>query len=313
MARNAALIAAAVVVVALAAYFFRNQFARNWQQVRDSHFSLSYPLLAASVLCILASYLISTAMWQFGINRLGTGHAFSYRASIGMVNATQLSKYIPGRVWGYAMQMVLAERRAVSAAAVLYVNVVFTLSKSFISVILGVVYLCLSSRLLPRIAAFGILIAVLAVYAFFLLFNGRFFNLLLRITQRLLRRQIVPFDLRLSAMLWLQLLGAVATIVFGLSAVVASRAIGFATPPSTAWSVFAGLPLADTVGFFAFFAPGGLGVREGLFNLMLNELQAGALALILPIVMRLISMSADALLGLMGLVFLSRLVKGDSA
>jgi uncharacterized membrane protein YbhN (UPF0104 family) len=70
--------------------------------------------------------------------------------------------------------------------------------------------------------------------------------------------------------------------------------------------VCAGFLFSDTVGFLAFFVPGGIGVREGLFYLVLSEYGAGALALILPIAMRLMSMLVDALLGLLGLVYLRK-------
>jgi uncharacterized membrane protein YbhN (UPF0104 family) len=311
-ARSVVLVAAAVVVVALVAYFFRNQFARNWDQVRLAHFTVRYPLLAASLACILVSYLISTAMWQYGVNRLASGPAFSFTASIGMVNATQLTKYIPGRVWGYAMQMALVDRKSLPASAVLYVNLLFTLSKSFISLILGGAYLCLSSGLFPRAVAATALGAVLVVYVFFLLYNSRFFNLLLRVTERLFRRTIVPFDMEFSAILRIQFLGILATAAFGLSAVLAGLGIGLLTVPSTGWTIFAGFPFADTVGFLVFFIPGGLGIREGLFYFLLGEHGEGPLALVLPIVMRLVSMSVEALLGVVGLIFLRRLVKGGT-
>jgi uncharacterized membrane protein YbhN (UPF0104 family) len=94
--------------------------------------------------------------------------------------------------------------------------------------------------------------------------------------------------------------------------VLCSRGIGFDTSLQVGWSVFAGFVLSDTVGFLAFIVPGGIGVREGLFYLTLREHGAGPIALILPIAMRLMSMLADALLGLLGLIFLRKYVKGGS-
>ena len=83
------------------------------------------------------------------------------------------------------------------------------------------------------------------------------------------------------------------------------------SPSAESWSthVISGFLFSDTVGFLAFLVPGGVGVRESLFYLVLQERGGQSFALILPIVMRLMSMLVDALLGLLGLVYLRTYMK----
>jgi uncharacterized membrane protein YbhN (UPF0104 family) len=302
--------AAAVIVVALVTYFFRNQFARNWQELRSAHFSASYPLLALAAGCLVISYLVSTASWQLAANALARGRKFDFGASVGMVNTTQLTKYIPGKVWSYAMQMALVDRTSLPISAVLYVNVFLVLSSSFIALVIGGLYFCLSSHLVGGIVAVPATIAVLLAYLFFLLFNGRFSAILIRFSERILRRSIAWFELSLPDMVRVQGLTLLASVLMGLSALLGSRGIGFSVDPREAIAVSVGFIFADTVGFLAFFAPGGLGVREGVFYFLLAEFGAGSLALLLPIVMRLISMLVDAILGLAGLFTLRKYVRG---
>lgn len=307
--RNIAQFVAAIIVVALVIYFFRNQFIKNWDQLRNARFSINYPFLALSLLLMLLSYLVVTAMWRQAVNLLATGRRFSFTESIGMVNTTQLTKYIPGKVWGYAMQMVLVDRSSVPVSAVLYVNLLLALSNSFIALITGGLYFCLSSLLVPRSITITATALLLLVYVFFLLFNGRFFILLIRASARILKKRIVSYEIGLPDMLQLQVFSLIATIAFGLSALLCAQGIGFTTTFQASWSLFAGFIFADTVGFLAFFVPGGIGVREGLFYLTLREHGAGPLALILPIVIRLVSMLVDALLGLLGLIYLRKYVR----
>jgi len=293
-------------VVALVVYFFRNQFIKNWEQLRNARFSLNYGFLVLSFVCILFSYLVITAMWRNGMNFLSTARKFSFTESIGMVNTTQLTKYIPGKVWGYAMQMALVDRSSLPVSAVLYVNILLALTNSFLALTVGGLYFCLSSLLITRSVAIIATAALILAYVFFLLFNGRFFTLLIRFSELILKRKIISYQIGRSEMARLQVLSLISTLAFGLSAVLCSWGIGFRTSPQVAWSVCAGFLFSDTVGFLAFFVPGGIGVREGLFYLVLSEYGAGALALILPIAMRLMSMLVDALLGLLGLVYLRK-------
>ncbi len=305
-------VAAAVLVVALVVYFFRNQFARNWRELRGFHFSVSYPLLLLSMICIILSYLIITSMWRHGSNRIAVGRKFTFGESIGMVNTTQLTKYVPGKVWGYAMQMVLVDRNSLPISAVLYVNVLIALTNSFIALIVGGAYFCFSSSLIPRPVAIVATAALVLIYIFFFLFNGRFFSIIVKAIARLSKRAIVPHELAWVDLARLQVMGFVAAFFFAASAVLAGPAVGFQITLPIAWSAFAGFLFADTVGFLAFFVPGGLGVREGLLYLVLAEFGAGSLALILPIVMRLISMLVDAILGLLGMFTLRKYVKGKA-
>jgi len=308
-ARNIAQSLAAVLVVALVIYFFRNQFIKNWDQLQNARFSVSYPFLVLSMICMLLSYLVVTGMWRQGVNLLATGRRFSFTESIGMVNTTQLTKYIPGKVWGYAMQMVLVDRSSVPVSAVLYVNLLLALSNSFIALITGGLYFCFSSLLVPRSIAITATAALLFLYVFFLLFNGHFFTILIRASEKILKRKIVSYKIGLPDILRLQVLSLISSSAFGLSAVLCSQGIGFSTSLQVGWSVCAGFLFSDTVGFLAFFVPGGFGIREGLFYLTLREYGAGPFALILPIAIRVMSMLVDALLGLLGLIYLRKYVQ----
>jgi glycosyltransferase 2 family protein len=300
---------AAVLVVALVVYFFRNQFIKNLDQLQNARFRINYLFLALSLICMLLSYLVITAMWQRGVNLLASGRRFSFTESVGMVNTTQLTKYIPGKVWGYAMQMVLVDRSSVPVSAVLYINLLVALTNSFIALITGGLYFCLSSLLVPRSITITATAALLLAYVFFLLFNARFFMLLLRVSERILKRRIVSYEIGLPDMMRLQIMSVISAIAFGLSAVLCTRGIGFDMTPQVGWSVFAGFLFSDTVGFLAFFVPGGIGIREGLFYLILREHGAGPLALILPIAIRLLSMLVDALLGLLGSIYLRKYMR----
>lgn len=300
---------AALAAVAACVLFFWREFDRNWSALKAVRLTLRYPWLAASFAAILASYLVATAAWRFGVNLFASGPRFSFAESVGMVNTTQLTKYVPGKVWGYAMQMALVDRNAFPVSAVLYMNLFLALTNVFIYLLIGGLYFVLASAIVVRGAAIGLEAALLAAYLFFLLFNGKFFALLMRLLRKVLGRSAVFREVPLPAIAKLQAVSAASAILFGAAAALCSLGLGYDLTPSTAYASFSGFLFSDAVGFLAFFVPGGIGVREGLLYLILKEPGAESIALILPIALRLVSMLVDAALGTIGLVYLKKYLR----
>jgi uncharacterized membrane protein YbhN (UPF0104 family) len=300
---------AALLIVGVVVFFFRAQFVKNWNQVRDVHFQIDYFLLVLAFVCILAAYLINTAAWRYGMNLSGAKRPFSFRQSIGMVNTTQLTKYIPGKIWGYAMQVALLDRKEFSVSTVLYINLFLALSSVFICLLLGGFYFIFFSLLVPRLISAIATAAVLLTYVFFLGFNGRFFSLLTKVFERISKRRIVACRITLKQTMWMQLFSLISSAALGMSALLCAIGMGFPVHGRLVYSVISGFLFSDTIGFLAFLVPGGVGIREGLFYLLLQEHGGQSLALILPIVMRLMSMLVDALLGLLGLIYLRTYMK----
>jgi uncharacterized membrane protein YbhN (UPF0104 family) len=302
----------AVAVISIVVLFFWRELGRNWGAFKGLKSELRYPYLAAAFLSILASYLVSTQAWRYGVNQFAKKARFSFSESVGMVNTTQLTKYVPGKVWGYAMQMALVDRNSFPASVVLYVNIFIALTNVFIYLLAGGVYFASSSALLPRGVSVGLTAALASVYLFFLVFNGKFFALLLRLFRKIFRRSVEFHEIELPRILKLQAISVLSAFLFGAAAALCCLGLGFAMTPRLAYSAVSGFLFSDAAGFLMFFVPGGIGVREGLLYLVLKEAGAESIALILPIALRLTSMLVDAILGLIGLVYLNNYKKKDA-
>jgi uncharacterized membrane protein YbhN (UPF0104 family) len=304
---------AALAVLAAVAFFFRHEFSENWEQIRSTKLAFDYSYLAASLLFVILSYLVNTHAWRYGINLAAHGRRLSYLESVGMVNTTQLTKYLPGKVWGYAMQMMLIDRESIGTPVVLYVNVFLALSNVFVYLVIAAVYFVFASSLLPGTLFIAAGAALAGAYAFFLLFNARFFSLGLRLVALVTKKSIRSYEMPLKGILVTQAIAFAGALLFALSAVLCVRGLGLEMSPLLAFGVAAGFLFADAIGFLFIVAPGGIGIREGLFFMVLREHGAESLALILPIAMRLVSMLADGILGAAGLYFLRKYLNKDKA
>ncbi len=80
-----------------------------------------------------------------------------------------------------------------------------------------------------------------------------------------------------------------------------AKGIGLDIAFTSIFALLASMSLSWLIGYFAVITPGGLGVREGVMLLMLNNVVNVQIALIFPLLSRLMYLVAEALLGLMAL------------
>ncbi|MCJ7786034.1 MAG: hypothetical protein MUP41_19045, partial [Desulfobacterales bacterium] len=93
---------------------------------------------------------------------------------------------------------------------------------------------------------------------------------------------------------------------FGLAGYAACYGIGCDIPAEMAFPVSAATLFSDMLGFVMFLSPGGLGIREGAMFFLLEGITGKRIALLLPLALRIITMSSDLILGIAGFVFLRK-------
>lgn len=285
----------ALVLLAVGGFFAR-AFSRSWATFAAQHFQLRYPLLVLAALATAATSLLATVGWTLCLNRLSSAK-LSFGEGVAMFNSSSLTKYVPGKVWSYALQMYWLSRRNVPKPLVAYVNLLNLWVSMAMSLGLGLGYLLLSSTTLPRSLTLAALVAVLGADLVSIRFSGPLFNGVLGLLHRLLKREMTYFEVPLGLMLELHLVHLLAALSSGAAMYCACLGIGFEVTLNQALLVMASLLIADVIGFLAVFVPGGLGVREGVMYLLLGGGASGSLAVMLPIASRLLSMLVDVAVG----------------
>ncbi|HET9930259.1 MAG TPA: lysylphosphatidylglycerol synthase domain-containing protein [Polyangiaceae bacterium] len=280
-------------------FFFYRAFEKNWDKVAAHQFKLDYVALALALFTLVATYIVSMYGWHRSINALSRGPQLTISQSLAAVNSSNLTKYLPGKVWSYAFQLYWLSGAGFSKALITYVNVI-NLAISIVTTLIAGFFLLLFN---PGKLGFGATLAALVGVVVADLVAVKFHAPLIRfgLSQlgRLLKRELTYFEP--PPRVWLELHAAhlAAAFTFGLAAYFTSLAIGYSLPLSQAPLVMAALLIADLVGFVAIFVPGGLGVREGFMYVMLGGAGSGSLALTLPLAIRMLNMVVD--LGLGGL------------
>jgi len=289
------------LIVAGVLFFFARAVQRNWADVRAHDFQLNYLLVALSFVCAIASALLATLGWQLALNGLSERRSLTFTQSFATVNVSGLTKYLPGKLWSYALQMYWLNERGFSKSRVLFVNILNLAISLAAGIWVSLVMLLGSPERFERALILGLIGALSLSIGLALRFHGAGFKLLQQLLLRVLKREVSVLELPGALMVRLHAVHAASQLVSGLGACVLCYGIGYEPTLPQALLVVAALVLADAAGFLAVIVPAGVGVRESVMYLLLGGAASGSLAVVLPLVSRLISMATDVVLGLLAL------------
>lgn len=293
-----------VIIIGLVAYFFTSEFKKNWQEILAMNLRLNFSLLAGSVFFMVLAYLGNTLTWRYLINSFHPDLSpISIKESIAIVNTTQLAKYIPGKVWSYAVQIYWLSKRGYPKSNVFFINLVATLSTLMAASAVGIIMLSLTLDKVSKTGALFIIGIVILAYSVFILFHTPILNILIKLAAKLLKKEISSVKISLTSILLTQLYYVISNLFFCFGGYLLCYAIGISDDFHVIVCVVGSLLVSDVAGFIVLVTPGGLGVREvamaGIISWMAaNTKDIAAVKLVAPIAARLLTMSVDISLGI---------------
>jgi hypothetical protein len=237
-------------------------------------------VFAAAVIASVAAVSAYGLVWLFLLRRLGTRAPLSWMT---LFFKSQLAKYLPGSVWQYAGRVGLAHNRGVPVQRAV-VSIAAEIGYSALAAVAA------TSLILGSIAA----ACVFAGLAVLLPLGVRFVRSLSVERGGYLDRQSVSAALRAAPAavgLYLVVWG-----LYGLAFWTTGRAL-FAIPVSDLPQYIGVFALSWLAGLVAFFAPGGIGIREAVIAALLANRLGQADAIVLAATSRLILSAVDLVAG----------------
>ena len=293
-----------VVIIVLTIFFFVREFQTNWVKIKFDKITINFPFLLLSFLAVVSSYLLVTFSWRYLIQSQ-SGQNFRFVDALAIVNTSQLTKYIPGKIWSYFLQMHWLSQKGIPRILALSTNILLTLSLLLSASILSVPFTDISSREIKLI----ITLLLISVQVILIIFGTKFLNFLLSILSKILKRDIHIVNIPTKEVIKMQLWCYASNVCLGISGYLMCGAIGPIPNATDLLTITSAFLISDAIGFIAFFAPGGIGVKEVAMYEMLRLSTDMQTALLLPIATRILSMIVDALMGGTGLFFLRRFMR----
>ena len=256
-------------------------------------------LLVLACGAVAAYYLVFVLGWMKILADWGV--RISYPTALNSEIVSMLAKYVPGGVWTPAARVVAMRRAGVNDAALVTAAM---LVEAGISAVAGVLVFAISLVWVRGVSGPVIPIGIFGVVVALLLHPRVFHALATRFLRRFGYRELPP--LRASTLGGLLVFYAGTWVIGGTGVWLLLRSVG--AHPSVSTIVFLGgvSAVGAIVAVLAFFAPSGLGAREGsMYGLMLAITSSGA-ALSATLLNRVAITLVEVLLFLFGALVLRR-------
>jgi hypothetical protein len=268
----------AAVLVLL--YFVAAYLLRHWHEIRAYPWEIApRPLLAATLLAGL-SLVLSGWIWTAVVRSMGERVDFRHGMPVWFVSA--LARYVPGKLWQISGMMYLSRRQGINALHALGANFLMQI------LVVAIGAFAFVATLPAQVAAVGgpwagVAVAAVAALLVVLYLSPAFEHVYARVLSRLgqpppATRFTIPQKLLFG------LATAVMWLLWGASFWLFLDATTRRAPPL---GVAIGICAAGYVGgFLAFISPGGLGVRESLYAVLLGPYVPASVALAVALLNR---------------------------
>ena len=250
-----------LLLFVLGYYLIYRNLILNWQALGQQQWSFRWFPFTVSLLGVALTFVFNSQIWRMIVYALGRQRVAPARAAY-IWFVSNLGRYLPGKIWQVAGMAVLARMHGLSAmdatASAILGQVIHLLAGAAV----GLVFLPaeLAGRFAPvvRWAWLGLPVVLLFLYPPFL-------RWLLALASKASGKPQVGARLELRELALWFMLNVGVWLVYGGCFYYFVQAVfpGDALTLSAAISVYA---VGYIVGFLAFFAPGGIGVRELMFT-----------------------------------------------
>ncbi|MEE9441554.1 MAG: lysylphosphatidylglycerol synthase transmembrane domain-containing protein [candidate division Zixibacteria bacterium] len=297
-----------VIIIGLVFYFLGKQIYANWDRVSEFQWEINYFWLICSFISIIATFFAFSCVWKIFVGTLGRD--IRYLAAFKIAYLSNLGRYIPGKIWQMFGTIYLAKKEGITeeeAITVFALSQVFAIPSCFLS---GILFLgvypqiynkySFTSLLTSGIIAIGLVVFAISLAIVF--FPNPIEKIVNRLLKLLKRRSI---KLGMNKSLAATIYGGyfLAWSMYGFSFWLFLK--GITTQEALLFPMAGIFIIAYQIGYLMLFAPGGVGPREAMMEIMLAPFFGTGVAAAIAIAARLWLITAEAISALIALTIKS--------
>lgn len=300
--------AATVLVVGAGVAFLALTIQRNWAEIGGYDWQARWGRIAVSVALLSASLIWSAYVWHRVLARF-EGAGIRFRRLLRISFVSKIARYIPGKVWQFVAVGQLSRGTGSSAGVLVssllvHAGFVFLSAVITASVVLAERIDALPSD--PTTAVVGLTILCVA------LSHPRLIDLCLRLAARLSGQGTIRWTGGWLASLETLFFSLLSWIADGVAFYLFVGALVHVDPQQLL-ALIGIHAFSFVVGYIAFVAPAGAGVREATMATLLAGLLPSGAAAVVAILARLWTIAAELVGLIIALVLAARLPGGDAA
>lgn len=285
-----------VFVFIIFGYLFY-QLYLSWGELINYDFTLNYLYLIISILFFIFYYALT--IFGFYIQIYLVGGKVPIKNTIKAYSISQLGHYIPGKVWIVFGRLYLLKKFKITKLQIIMCSLLELSIMSLASIMIFFMSLLFWSFDLGYWTYLIILIIPLALISL----HPRLLNFGINIIEKIRKKEQIKIRCKYSQLIWTVVYYLFFWIFQGFAAFFLINAI-YSLEFTKIPFITGVLAISWFLGFVSFFAPSGLGVREGLIVYFLNFIMPLPIAIIVAIILRLIITSIEGLYALVSFKYL---------
>jgi len=267
-------------VILIIFYFLGKSLYRNWGQVDFMQLHFNIPILIASFFFLWTHFLLSVLGWKLILDKLDV--SLPFLKGIKIMFYSQLGKYLPGKIWTFTGRMYFCQKVGIPNSKT-FISMVLELALTVLSgILIFLISLLLGSRFKMDINPF-LLVTVAVVIL--MIIHPKILVRLINFFLRWLKKEQIKIDLNFSQIFVLTAYYCIIWFCFGIAFYFLINSVTFIIP-SKIPILTGSFAISSTIGVMALFAPAGLGVREGILAVLLNNFFPISLAILLSLLSR---------------------------
>lgn len=246
--------------------FIVKYLIENFKDLRHYEFNFNPFKLIISLLIFQISAINQMLIWHYITVKNKSQIAF--KESITLRVYSEYGKYLPGKVFGYAMLLYSYEKEQVSLK-----KVTFCIYFEILASLIAAIFIFIFSSLFVEVPFFERyrFVSILFLVTLFIFIHPRILEWSSNFILKGLKKESIRFEINYFQILKIISLYIANWFIFGISFFIFIHSF-YVIPPSFFLYITGSMALAGLVGLFAFFVPGGLGVKEGILTLALKEI-----------------------------------------
>jgi len=257
------------IVIFIIFFFLIKSLTANWNQVKSYSWELNYVYIFSSFPVVIFTYVLLVFIWKEILKK--SGYDLSFKKMFKVWFVSNLGRYIPGKVWQFLGFIYLLEKEGVPKSRSFFISILAQSLSVLSGLFISVLFLRYDfyERIFARSFWLSFLFFFFLLWVLVIIFYPKLLDWILNLVLRILKRESVSLNLKTKSILFYFSSYFVCWLLFGFAfwmLVMGIIPVSF-TSYFNLTGVFAG---AFVLGFLAFFAPGGIGVREGIMVVFLS-------------------------------------------
>ena len=259
---------------------------KNWSALEQYDWQFDIGLFALSMLVLWMGITVGIILFRL-IFKLMLGIDIKFLQVFKMNNIANIGRYIPGKLWSVMGIFYFTDRLGISKKQTSVAILVNESTSKGSALLLGLLYFFFSSS---HISYLPYMLALLVLALVFI--HPKILEKVLNIILGILKREKISLDISYQKILLVFLLYTTVWILCSLGFYLMVKSI---TPLESVnvlkfMTIF---PFSWVIGYLVLFAPGGLGVREGIITAMLAEFVMPEVALVVALLQRIWFISVE--------------------